>query len=887
MKRKYLYITVASLLYASTGFAQYDMDLRKSGNTPLTYLDLGNPGPKGKEIRVNNLYMEEGGKPIFPVMGEFHYVRMDHRYWRDALLKMKASGIDMVSTYVMWSFHEEEEGVENWSGDRDLRRFVELCAELDLKVHLRAGPYCNAEIKYGGLPEWIVNNKSLSTRSNDEIYLNHARQWYKKVYKQVQGLLHKDGGPIMALQIENEFVKPGIVISHLMNLKNMAVEAGFDVPVYSMTHWMDSEYPKGEIVPYAGFYLETPWVTNNGKMTPPTNFEYFTYNRLSDNIGTDLIKVEGGVESFDGSKNDSPFFTCEIGVGSPTFYKRRPVVDEGMAGENISLRLGTGANLMGYYMYVGGTNPRGLTNKYGIGPYFGYDYQAPIREFGTLGTVMKETKKLNYFMNEFGPELAPLVAYLPITNKDRDNLQWAVRTDGSKGYLFVSNHLYRYDRNDYKGVQFKLKLRNESLTIPRQPVTVVNKSYFLWPFNLNMDGVNLKYGTAQPITVHESNGVKTYFFFEDDQIATEYLIDSKQVKAVSANGAKVAKEKGGYFVDEVQAGRSSMITIEKNDGTLVKLVTLTEEDSDYIWKGEVAGFDFVAITKSSLVVDDNKLIITDEKPDQQLAMYTADGFTDKNYANMTRQDASSGFTVLSPMHGASWIQSVDGHVVERVFDAKSLSEVEEVVLRFKSEGSTQFFLNGVELEVESLGTYNKIDLKPQFIIGKNELRFQSAVKSNPVVAQVEVLYKNGVRKLWNTDETWSNGEKKAVAVLAGKAMPAVYAEEEHLGLFEIKVPDLNKLTNELRLEVDFEGDVATAYIGSEPFTDRYHDGSSWILGLNRHKEALQDNSLLLRIKGFVGSTADIFLEEDVDREGSMVPKVQKVVVKSDYSYTIN
>ena len=81
--------------------------------------------------------------------------------------------------------------------------------------------------------------------------------------------------------------------------------------------------------------------------------------RHSDNIGTDIIKIEGDVESLSGENNDSPFFTCEIGVGTTAFYQRRAVVPEEMAGENINLRLWCGANMMGYYLYTGGTNTVG------------------------------------------------------------------------------------------------------------------------------------------------------------------------------------------------------------------------------------------------------------------------------------------------------------------------------------------------------------------------------------------------------------------------------------------------------------------------------------------------------------------------------------------------
>lgn len=887
---KYLYVTAISLLICHNAKAQYDMDLKQINVAPLSYLNKESIGPKGKEIRVNNIYMEEGGRPVIPVMGEFHYVRMDHRYWRDALLKMKASGVNMVATYVMWSLHEEVEGQQNWEGNHDVRKFIKLCAELGMTVHLRMGPYCNAEMQHGALPEWIVNNKALVTRSNDPLYLNYSRKWYESVYKQVKGLFYKDGGPIMAVQLENEFVKKGLVVSHLMNLKKIAVKIGFGVPLYTMTHWMDSEYPKGEVVPYGGFYIETPWVTNNGKMTPPTNFEYFTYNRLSDNIGTDIIKVEGNVESFDGSKSDSPFFTCEIGVGAPTFYHRRAVVPEEMAGENINLRLGTGVNLMGYYMYVGGTNPRGVKNTFGNGPYFGYDYQAPIREFGTLGTVMKETKKLNYFMNDFGSKLAPMLAYLPLSNKNKDNLQWSVRSDGHSGYLFVSNYLYRYDRSQYDGVQFKLNLKNEVLTFPRKPISIFNKSYFLWPFNLDMAGVKLKYATAQPVTTHHEGKVTSYFFFEDDAVATEYLIDMAGVKSVTAKGAKVAKEKDGYFVSNVIAGKESIITISKIDGQQIRLVTLTQEQSDYIWKGQRKQKDFVAITPSSLVVDADKINISAETPVQQVALYNAvgaKGFTDVSYKNQKENTPQASYVALSPMHYASWVRPKVGNSIGKTFDATSLSDVAEATIRFSSDKKVKLFWNDKEVSSKSLGDYAKADVRANVISGNNTIRFESEDNDPSVLAEVEILYKNGVRIVWNTDDTWLNGERKPSELVSGKAKPLQYGSDERFGIFELSVADLDRIKEELRLEVNFHGDMATAYIGSEPFTDCYNDGAPWILGLTRHKEQFNSNVLTLRIKGFGSSTENIFLEDNVDRIKGQHPAIQKLKVVKDYQYTID
>lgn len=145
MKKEILLVLYSLII--GTASAQYQIDLSKVTPPSVSFLQLGNAGPAGKEIRVNNLYMEEGGVPQLPVMGEFHYSRMDSRYWRDALLKMKASGVNIVATYCLWSLHEEFEGELSWEGNLNLRRFIEICKELGMKVHLRLGPYCNAEIR--------------------------------------------------------------------------------------------------------------------------------------------------------------------------------------------------------------------------------------------------------------------------------------------------------------------------------------------------------------------------------------------------------------------------------------------------------------------------------------------------------------------------------------------------------------------------------------------------------------------------------------------------------------------------------------------------------------------------------------------------------------------
>jgi len=752
-------------------------------------------------------------------------------------------------------------------------------------VHLRFGPYCNAEIKNGGLPDWIVNNKNLVTRSNDPLYIEYTRRWYQAVYDQVKGLLWKDGGPIMALQLENEYVRPGMIVPHLLNLKKMAVEIGFDLPLYSMTHWMDSEYPKGEIVPYAGFYIEAPWTASGKNEIPTSNFEFFTYNRLSDNIGTDIIKLEGDVESLSGENNDSPFFTCEIGVGTTAFYHRRAVVPEEMAGENINLRLGCGANLMGYYMYTGGTNPVGKISTYqSSGPRVSYDYQAPIREFGTLGTVMQETKKYNYFMNDFGTALAPAVAYLPTSNQDRDNLQWAVRLNESTGYLFCSNYLYKHTRKDYKNVQFSIKLKDETIRIPRKKVTVKGGTYFLWPFNQQFSEVLLKYSTTQPVCSLKEGNTDTYFFFEDDFIPGEYLIEDKGIRNVEMKNGTSRKEKNAYFIDRLTPGKECSIEITKENGSKVRFVTLTEEESDHIWKGTLKGKEFVAITNSSLIYDNNKITLINDLPSADIWIYKDGNFKQQTFQT-TAHNLQAEFRPITPMEKSLWIRPTEGNIAKRQFSLNTFSKVERAYLRYVSSDPISCMINGKETKTTSMGSYSYANVTDFIQNGNNTIEFNLSNRKE-ITAEIEVLLKNGKRILWNTDATWLSADNKPVATTTGKNKPSAFAPEEHVGLYEVKAPAATCSDEETRMYISYKGDVANAYLNGNLIGDSFYDGTEWILSLSRLKESIDTNPMVIRIDGLKSADIPIYFEKNVVPADCVVPTISDILVKQEYRFDL-
>lgn len=882
----------------------YHLDLsRVKRNVKTGHLQMGHPGPSGREIEVNSLYMTIGGKPVVPVMGEFHYGRYDYRYWRETLLKMKASGVNIVSTYALWIYHEEQEGQVDWTGNNNLRQFIKTCQEVGLLVHLRIGPYCNAECRNGGLPDWLMAMKNVRKRYNDPVYLNYVRRWYKALFDQVNGFLYKEGGPVMGIQLENEYVTSGHVVPHLTELKKLAVEVGFDVPVYSMTHWMSTDYPKGELIPYAGYYIETPWTAGLDEL-PVSNFQFFSYNRISDNIGTDLIKIDGEVQSLNSQDMDSPYFTCEVGLGTPTFYGRRPIVPQKMAGANINLRLGCGVNLMGYYMYSGGSHKVGeLNTLQSPAGKVSYDYQAPLREFGTMGTVMQETRKYNYLMNDFGEQLAPAVAYLPTSNNDTSNLQWAVRMHENQGFLFCSNYLYKHSRKAFKNVQFSVELNRETMVIPRKPVTITNEAYFTWPFNMKLDQVTIKYATVQPICQIEKDNYKTCFFFEDDEIAAEYFFDKEHVKNVTVSDGSVRKEKDGYFVSGLKPGIDCVINVEPKKGIPVRMVTLTEKQSDQIWKFSLAGQSYVAITKSGLFVDDNQLTLFDEAPGQEILVYpslnaengTSEGiFTRYSFSE---EPKSHPVQVVSyrPMQKASWIEAVAGKemcTITRVMDNRSLSGVQDAILRCAASGKIMVRINGQPVQLNQKRDYLMADLKGVFVNGLNTLEISAPYTSIQVIAEVEAFFANGERRVWNTDDTWLlNNQAKPVKLLGSQGegeLPVFnWDQEEALAMYEIKLPEnIPAGPEEWRLSIEFTGNRADAFLGQKLIHDYLFDGDPWIIGINRFTDQLQGNPLLIRIKAFPDAHPPVYFERDVDTKGLDKASLNKVELIPEYRFYI-
>ena len=181
---------------------------------------------KGNEFCLN-------GKPFKIYSGAMHYFRTLPEYWEDRLLKLKLAGFNTVETYVCWNLHEPCKGEFNFTGMLDIVKFLETAKKLGLYAIVRPGPYICAEWEFGGFPAWLLSDKNIELRCNNEIYLGHVKDYFTKLFDLLKPQLITNGGNVIAMQIENEYGSYGNDKKYLNVLKDMYAELGIDVLLFT------------------------------------------------------------------------------------------------------------------------------------------------------------------------------------------------------------------------------------------------------------------------------------------------------------------------------------------------------------------------------------------------------------------------------------------------------------------------------------------------------------------------------------------------------------------------------------------------------------------------------------------------------------------------------
>jgi len=279
------------------------------------------------------------------ISGEMHYARSPRELWPQLLDRSKAMGLNCVASYVFWDFHEPKKDVYDFSGQRDIGYFLQLCKERDLNVILRMGPYCCAEWNFGGYPPYLRDEPGITLRTYNVPYMKRVEKYFEHLAAEVRPYLASNGGPVILVQVENEYA-------------NVAKRYGEDGQKY------------------------LKWVVE-----------------LVSNMGIDVQKItceggaEGAIECVNGhsipfdrserhkaSKPDQPLIWTELW---PAWYDTWGFQHHLRDARNIAFHilnfLGNGGTGWNYYMWHGGTN-FGRTSMYL--QTTSYDFDAPLDEFG-------------------------------------------------------------------------------------------------------------------------------------------------------------------------------------------------------------------------------------------------------------------------------------------------------------------------------------------------------------------------------------------------------------------------------------------------------------------------------------------------------------------------
>lgn len=598
MKRIYLFLVLISAVEFSNAQQRYRLNAAALQTKPFFSLPFKTANPQGETFSVNNWYFEHNGKPWFPLMGEFHYWRYPDTYWEEQIIKMKSAGLQIVATYVYWGAHEKPKGVWNWEGSLNLKKFVELCKRHNMYVWLRPGPYINADVLGRGFPDWI--NTMKGKRRNTLAYLAETEKYFAQVGTQTKGLYFSEGGPIIGVQLENEYASGDK--THIANLKSIAQKSGITPVYWSVTANSVFQHELQEVLPLQGAYCYRGW--EGGK--PLTNDFLFGDDQWI--MGMDLGGLYYPLDSF-------PRGTCEQGGGMQETFIGRFIVQPSVIEAHAVTQYGRGINMLGYFMFQGGTQYPGTELPLDDGSnmpsgLMSYNYQAPLGEFGEVNESYHYLKMHHLFLQDFGDRIVctlPVPSPNPVKDpKDLTALRYAGRFNAKgEGFVFIGN-TQNYRQMTEKKLSFDIALPSGNLLFPKQQVTIKDNRVSIWPVNFVFNEVKLNYATAQVLCKIDTKEADYLFMYETEGIYPEISLDASAVEKISAPGWNTDRsEKNKYILTANSV--NNPITIINRNGRKIVITVLSRSEAEHAWKYKYNGQEYLFISNADLMFSDHQI----------------------------------------------------------------------------------------------------------------------------------------------------------------------------------------------------------------------------------------------------------------------------------------
>jgi len=314
-------------------------------------------------IESNNFLLN--GRPFRILSGAIHYFRVPEEYWKDRLLKLRAMGLNTVETYIAWNMHEKSPGIFDFTGNLDIEKYIKTAEELGLYVIVRPGPYICAEWEFGGLPYWLLKDPQLKLRCSDKAYLVAVERYFNRILSLIRPLQITEGGPVILMQIENEYGSFGNDREYLNFIKNLYLKNQIEVPLFTSDQCGAPELVSGTLP----------------DVTATVNF---------------ASKARENINFLKKFRPSSPLMCMEFWCGWFDHWgEKSHLRDPEETAEELDNLLSEGASV-NIYMFHGGTNWGFMNgaNDFGADPedtgisysptVTSYDYDAPLSEAGDI-----------------------------------------------------------------------------------------------------------------------------------------------------------------------------------------------------------------------------------------------------------------------------------------------------------------------------------------------------------------------------------------------------------------------------------------------------------------------------------------------------------------------
>ena len=228
MSRRQVTVITASTRYDS-GMRQFCLLAVLVAGTTIAFSQV-QTSPAHHTFTAAHGQFQLDGRPWQIIAGEMHYPRIPRAYWRDRFRMARAMGLNTITTYVFWNVHEPRPGVYDFTGQNDIAEYVREAQQEGLYVILRPGPYVCAEWELGGYPSWLLKDRTLVLRSDDPKYTAAVNTWFDRLVREVSPLLLTNGGPIIAIQVENEYGSFGHDHAYMEAVKSALLKSGIATP---------------------------------------------------------------------------------------------------------------------------------------------------------------------------------------------------------------------------------------------------------------------------------------------------------------------------------------------------------------------------------------------------------------------------------------------------------------------------------------------------------------------------------------------------------------------------------------------------------------------------------------------------------------------------------